>query len=544
MPRSPVRPPARSPRPPSDAGPREVVLVYPFARRYTGAFSTHRFPGLATAHAGLPLLGEILRRRGHRVRIYDEQITPFSPWMFDGADLVGISTQTSWAPRAYEIAQVARSAGKPVVLGGAHPTLNPDEALDHADFVVRNEGERTLPELLEALEGARPLAGISGLSFHEGSKKVHNPARPFLTNDELDRLPDPNWGLIEGWTNPLLKPLNRWIYYTQATRGCPFHCTYCSITREFGRALRHRSARAVLAELHRNFDPDRQFLFFMDDSLAANRAFFRELLEGMIEEKLVPRLGWHSQMRSDVVRDPKLLDLMVRTRCMFATFGFESINPKTLDRLKKSQSVEQIERCIAAFRERGILVNGFFMLGGDDDTVESIRATEAFASRAGCMLAGFMPMTPFPGTAFYEELDAEGRIFTKDWELYDVQHVVFHPRRLPAETLYRETLACYDRFYGRLSQLKNITHIRWEMATPFTVLLGASWPLTKRFQYRKELLANRDYLRMLRGLGEGSRRGKASVPPLDPSGWAQEALTMRPLKRAWGTAARALAALA
>lgn len=507
---------------------KRILLVNPAARRFTGNLSTHRIPLLATAHSGLPLLAAILRARGHAVRVVDEQLTPFRPAMLDDVDLLGVSVQTSWAPQGYRIARAARDRHIPVVLGGAHASLAPDEAIEHADFVVRNEGERTLPELLDALDGRRSFDDVLGLTHRREGKPVHNAQRPFLTNDELDQLPLPDWSAIDRFADPISSPLNRFVYFTLATRGCPFGCNFCSITPVFGRGFRHRSVSAILDELRARFDPERQFLFFLDDSLAVGGGFLNELLTRMRDEKLTPKLGWHSQMRVEAAADPETVRLMKETNCWFATFGFESINPRTLAAYDKGQSVDDIRRAIARLRDAGIVVNGFFVLGSDDDDRATVEATLDFAISSGCLLAGFMPLTPFPGTPLHARLDGEGRILTRDWELYDVQHVVFRPARMSPLELYRATLDCYRRFYARMGWrwIRESLAKKW---TFFGVLVGGTWPVAKMISWGLERLANLDYERALaRVSAPGSR---AMMPTLsDEKLWRKDLLTLRPLK--------------
>ncbi|MBI5479236.1 MAG: B12-binding domain-containing radical SAM protein [Deltaproteobacteria bacterium] len=493
---------------------RKVVLIYPVSRRYSGSLSTHRLPGLVTAHSGLTILAQILGRQGRLVRVYDEQLTPFGEAMVADADLVGISVQTSWAPRAYRIAAVLRRRGIPVVLGGVHVTLNPDEAVRHADFVVRGEGERTLPELLRALEAGTGLEHVLGLSYRRGDVVHHNPPRPLLTGRELDEVPWPRLELIEGLEGPG-HPLNRFIYFTMATRGCHQACRYCSVTRVFGRSLRHRSVASVVAELRARFDPDRQFLFFMDDSLAADPDYLKSLLQALLDERLVPRHGWHSQLRADAAEDLELLRLMRATNCVWVTCGFESIDQRSLEALGKGQRPDDVWRAITRLREHGVLVNGFFMFGTDHDGPEAMAETVRFARRAGCFAAGFMPLTPFPGTPVFEELEAEGRIFTHDWELYDVQHVVFHPRRMSAWDLYSGTLASYPAFYRADHPMRH-ARVALGRGLPLADLaIGATWPWLKHLAWAREVAANLDYARALRALRPG-----ADLPDLDSGGLA------------------------
>jgi anaerobic magnesium-protoporphyrin IX monomethyl ester cyclase len=483
---------------------RRVLLVYPRSGRYSGLLSTNRMPGLVTAHAGLTILAQLLERRGIAVRVIDESLTPLTDGHLDGVDLVGISIQTSWSLRGYRIARRARALGLPVVIGGVHATLNPDEAIAHADWVVRGEGEQALLELVAAIESGEGFERILGLSYRQQGVVRRNPDRPPMSEEELDRVPWPCLERIEGFSDPLRHPLSHRLYFTMLTRGCDQACTYCSIIRVFGRALRRRKVASVIEELGARFDPKREHLFLMDDSLAVDKDYLKAVLDGLRKHRLVPRLGWHSQMRADVASDPELVRLMRETNCMFVTCGFESVDDKSLRALGKGQTERDVQQAIATLRDNGIAVNGFFMFGTDHDRPETISRTLEFAKRSGCTLAGFMPLTPFPGTPVHKQLEREERIFTKNWELYDVQHVVFRPRQMSALELYWRTLSCYPAFYGPSYYSRGLTGALGRRVDPFVVAVGALWPLAKQLSWAREVGANLDYLLALRRL---ERRG-------------------------------------
>lgn len=216
----------------------------------------------------------------------------------------------------------------------------------------------------------------------------------------------------------------------------------------------------------------------------------------MLKNKLVPKHGWHSQLRVEVANDPDLLRLMKETNCLFVTCGFESTNAKSLKALAKGQSPADVKRAVRKLTDNGMIVNGFFMFGTQHDTVEDMPNTVKFAKEAGCMLAGFMPLTPFPGTPLYTQFEREGRIFTRDWELYDVQHVVYDPERMSAFDLYTKTLDCYRQFYGTDFYVRH--GLKAFKKSPFVVGIGAAWPLIKQYCYARELTANIDYIRALR----------------------------------------------
>ncbi|MBI3070522.1 MAG: B12-binding domain-containing radical SAM protein [Deltaproteobacteria bacterium] len=489
---------------------KRVTLLYPAARRRIGKLSTHHLPGLATPHSGLPILATILTAKGYDVRVYDESVTPFDERMFDDADFVGISIQTAWAERGYALAERARARGILVAFGGAHATLAPDNAILHGDFVIRGEGERTLPELLGALSvDATTLNAILGLTYRDAGVVKHNPDRPMLTGDELDALPFPDMTRIAGLDRIARAPLNQFVYQTMVSRGCSMKCTFCSVAQTF-RDFRHRSVANVLEELGSRFNPTTQFLFFQDDSIGCDPEWLKALLDGMRRAKLVPKLGWHSQMRVDVARDKDLVRLMRETNCYFATFGFESINPRSLKTMGKGQSPHDIRRTIETMRTNGIYVNGFFVVGTDDDDLATIDATLEFALDSGCVVAGFMPLTPFPGTPLHERLAHEERIFTDDWELYDVQHVVFFPKRMTPKALYTGLLGAYRKFYSAANLWRKAIDIARRTQHWFHLLIGPSWPIVKQIDLAVERLSNHDYLRMLTRL-QGPGHPKVSL---------------------------------
>jgi radical SAM superfamily enzyme YgiQ (UPF0313 family) len=192
----------------------------------------------------------------------------------------------------------------------------------------------------------------------------------------------------------------------------------------------------------------RRNVFFYDDNFNANPKRTKELLENILRAGVVPKM-WTAQVRAtEVVRDRELLELMRRTRCMMVYIGLESINPETLKEFNKRQSVEQIEEAIAVLKEHGIRTHGMFVLGSDEDTVETVRATADFAIRTDISTIQFLILTPLPGTHYFDNLRAEGRLFDDDWSHYDAHHTVYMPRRISAYDLQVETMEAMRRVYA------------------------------------------------------------------------------------------------
>ena len=436
-------------------------------------YSYARYPRL-----GLPMIGAALRQQGHDVRIYNPQLASVDWDDLHAADLVGISTITSTAPSAYRYADDLRACGIPVVIGGSHVTFLAGEALEHADYVARGEGgEALMLELIDALQGEREIETIRGLSFTRDGRPLHNHLRERCGN--LDQLPLPDLSLIVGHERLTSTPI-------MTSWGCPFACNFCSVTTMFGRRSRCRSVASVIAELEER-QPRR--VFFYDDNFAADKARLKELLRAMIEAGLV--MPWTAQVRTDVVDDLELLELLRRSGCDRLCLGLESVNQATLDSYAKSQSVNDIVQAVAMLRRYGIKTHGMFVLGGDGDTVQTLRGTVDFALRHHIDSLMLNILTPGPGTRQYAEMKAQGRLLNTRWQLYDGQHVVFRPQQMTPDELQRETLRGYQRFYSMRRLLGYVVTLR------FARLRVQSWGWWYVRSWRREK-SNRAYLKKLR----------------------------------------------
>ncbi len=408
------------------------------------------FSGILLPRLGLPIIGSILRSYGHQVKIFCEEIKSINWDEVRKADLVGISSITSTALRAYEVASRVKAFGKPVVMGGPHVTFLPEEALKYCDFVVRGEGEETFPELIEAIEGKRPLEKVRGVSYKIKEKAVNNPLRPLITN--LDELPRPDLSLIEGNEKIKVAPI-------MASRGCPYNCSFCSVTKMFGRAYRVRSVENVLKELK---EIKQKAVFFYDDNFTQNRKRLYEFCQAIIESGV--KKIWSAQTRIDIADDFNLLKLLRKSGCSLFHIGFESINPETLKLYRKKLDPRGYLEAIKKIKKAGIDIHGMFVLGSDADTVQSIRETVKFAKKAHLFSAQFLILTPLPGTPFFAELEKREQIFTKDWSLYDGHHVVFQPAKMSVWELQLESVKAFLKFYSRREFFKNVAAFHWVRA--------------------------------------------------------------------------------
>src|SRR5438270_797521 len=295
---------------------RKLVFIEPSSTHL------HIYSRVTIPRLGSVLLGTIMRSKGYDVRVYIEDIQPIDMNEVLSADLVAVSAITSTAPQSYRLADSARAAGAVVVMGGTHTSFMPDEGMQHADFVVRGEGEFAFQELV------------------------------------------------------------------------------------------------------------------------------KELLRGMITRDLTPQRG--AQVRTETVDDPELLQMMRDSNCFNVYVGFESINPRTLKLFQKKQDLAKIERSIEKFHAHKIRIHGMFVVGSDEDDLETLDATATFARKHDIDSIQFMILTPIPGSPDWDTLYAKGDkyVINKNWSLYDGHHCVHQPRRMSPYELQLGAIKAMEKFYS------------------------------------------------------------------------------------------------
>jgi radical SAM superfamily enzyme YgiQ (UPF0313 family) len=374
-------------------------------------------------------------------------------------DLVGISVNTMSAHRAYALADRFRARSVPVVLGGWHVTFRPDEAAAHADAVVVGEADDVWSAVLaDAERGAlRP--------------------RYVSRNDtDLSRYPRARRDLLDGrryFTKNLV----------QATRGCPYRCSFCSVS-TINPKYRRRPVEDVVAEIRRL---DGRTLFFIDDNLFIHRRYTRALFEA-----LVPlRRHWVGEASIDLADDPELLDLAVASGMTGLLVGFESVVPGSVLEMNKQRTnrTADYRRQIHALQSRGVGVLAMFTFGFDGDGSDVFERTLAFCEEADVFGASFGILTPFPGTPTYEKLEAAGRIRTRDWRLYDLQHEVFDLEGWPPGALEAGVRGIEERYYSWPAFVRRTVRLRRypRLLRPANLLLY----LTVNLQYFASLRRRR-----------------------------------------------------
>jgi radical SAM superfamily enzyme YgiQ (UPF0313 family) len=354
--------------------------------------------------------------------LWDDRIERVPPAL--DADLVALSVETFTARRAYGLSEHYRRQGLPVVLGGVHPTLVPDEAGEHANSVVVGDAAGVWSEVV-----ADARAGCLRRVYRAN-------APPTLEGARYDR---------RVFRGKPYAPVAQVLF----GRGCRFTCDFCCVRALSGETLRHRPVPEVADEVA---GLDARHLFFVDDNLFADVERARELLAA-----LAPlRRRWACQLSLDVATNERLLDELAAAGCVVAVVGFESLDERNLLAMRKSPNLGRAYRDAARrMGARGILVYGTFVFGYDEDSPASFDACLELAVESRFFLANFNPLTPTPGTPLFDRLRAEGRLLHERWWLdpaYRYGQATFRPRGMTPEQL---ELGCWRarRSFNRVTTI-------------------------------------------------------------------------------------------
>lgn len=373
------------------------------------------------------------------VTLVDEGIEDIDPDV--DADLIGISAITGTAPRAYELADHFRQRGIPVVLGGVHTTLVPEEASQHADSVIVGYAERTWPQLLRDF-----VCGRMKDRYDQGS------------NLSLSGLPFPRRDLM---------PSRRYVtmHTFEATRGCIHSCEFCVVPAAWGHPLQ-KPVSEVVADIRQMGS---RKLIFLDLNLIADIDYAKELFSALVPLKI----KWGGHATTIIAWDEDLLDLAAKSGCRALLLGFESLNQESLVETRKGfNQRKDYYYVVRQLHERGIGIMGCFVFGFDHDRPDIFEETVEFVNSANIDLPRYAILTPFPGTPLFHRLEQEGRILTRDWSLYDGQHVVYEPCQMTSEQLLRSTESSWKRSYSFRSIAKRLAGSRIQLPVSIAANIG------------------------------------------------------------------------
>jgi radical SAM superfamily enzyme YgiQ (UPF0313 family) len=393
----------------------------------------------------------------------------------DPTDLAAITVEIYTARRGYEIAAEYRARGVPVILGGFHPSLFPEEAQVHADSILVGDAETVWHQVLEDVQN--------------GGLKPRYTASPGIAQDGGVL---PRRSIYEG--KGYLP-----ITLMQFSRGCRFACDFCAISTFFDRKHYVRRTHEVLREIE---EQERKFVFFVDDNFLSNHEAAKSFLRDLIPMKI----RWVSQASMDMTNDPELMELLVRSGCVGNVIGFESLDPRNVKGMRKAPNLMEkgaskatsgwnvYERQCQVLRDHHLQTWAAFTLGHDHDTVESIRETHQFAMENKFCFAAYNILMPYPSTPLYARLKSEGRLLWDGrWWLhpeYRFNHASFRPTNLTPDEL---TAVCWEnrRDWNTAGSIfKRMWDFKTHLSSPYRLGVYLTYnPIYGREAYSKQGLS-------------------------------------------------------
>lgn len=364
-------------------------------------------------------------------------------------DLVGITSYTINIHRAYQIADQFRKRNVPVVMGGIHVSMEPEEAKKHADIVIVGEAEETWPQFID--------------DFRKGMRKKIYKAeqRPSLVD-----LPIPRFSLINK-----SHYLDYKVIPIQTGRGCPHSCDFCSVTKFSGKQYRPRPIPDVINEIKTIGE---KIYFFIDDNIFASPSRARELLKALIPL----RISWFGQATISAARDKELIELARESGCIEMGVGLESLSDKNLRAVGKTiNKVKHYEKNLKVYRKAGIRVLGSMIFGFDDDRPGVFKKTYHFLLKNRVPYTYWSPLCPYPGTSLYERLKEQGRLRDVKWWLnpdgktYGLQ---FTGTKIEEKIFSKNLYNYYKRFYSLRSIIKR-TLFPPQQRWPSTICLNLAY---------------------------------------------------------------------
>lgn len=435
-----------------------------------------------------PLANYLIYNR-KTVKILDENINQITK---EGMDdllkgmsqpyIFGISCVTANIVSGYNVAKNLKAMypDSKVIMGGIHPTVLPEEALNTGcvDIVVRGEGEETLNSLHERIKNKTSYSDVNGISYiDENEKIIHNPpARLFPDLNLL--LPFP-YHLFE-------KDIDKYNFgIVIVTRGCPHDCIFCSSRSVLGKKYRYPSPEKVVEQLDLLVDRyKRRYIYFVDDNLVVNKNWTIELCKLMVKREYYKRVKFSCSLRGDAVSE-EVLKYLKKAGFVLLNFGIESVINRLLKILKKGETIEEMTKAVVLTRKLGITVGGTFILGLPTETKEERRANYTWALKY-LDLARFNNLSPYPGTESYEIAKKEGRLNVgENWNnlnpvsaLVEQSALPYVPKTCSKEELYKD-IRSFNYWYWlrpkKIFLLLSVNNPTWFTLKPGWYLNPLEW---------------------------------------------------------------------
>jgi len=396
------------------------------------------------------------------VVMYDDRLEniPYDEY----TDLVAITVETFTARRAYEISEEYRKRGRKVIMGGMHVSLIPNEVKEHCDSIMIGDAEDKWGEMIEDVRKGT-------LKDEYNCAPVTVPQKGVITRRDI-------------FKNKKYMP----ITLMQFSRGCRYNCKYCASSVYFKQKHFCRDIDEVVQEIQ---SQNRKLIFFVDDNIVGDKQKAKELFKRLIPLKI----KWVSQGSIDMLEDDELMKLMVKSGCLGHVIGFESIRPDSINTMGKGVNKkfvqDQYKEAIKKLRKYGLQTWAAFTVGHDTDTVESIKATYEFALKNKFCFSAYNILMPYPGTALYNQLEAEGRLlYDGKWWLhpeYRFNYAAFVPKNMTAPELTETAYYCRKNFNSIKSVLYRLFEPKTNLRNPirfFTYIIYN--PVFRREVFEKQ----------------------------------------------------------
>jgi len=426
----------------------KILLVNPSA----GIWNTRN-----TMPLGLAYIAAVLEQQNYDVRVLDLTVENKSGEQIKkeirSNDIVGITSTTPTIYNAWNVCSIAKEEGVPVAMGGPHPTALPQESVDKCDIIVNGEGEKTIVDVCNAIDGKKIKASmkkVRGIYYKQGKKIVSTGKQEFIKN--LDSIPFPAMHLFPDISNystqhPLLdkKVISGSII---TSRGCPYNCVFC-FKSIFGNVYRYRSPQNVVEEWKLLVEEyNVKEIGIVDDSFTSYPKRAIEICKLIVEQNLQTPWLTPSGIRIKPV-SRELLQWMMRSGCYRVAFGIESGSQRVLEKIGKKLTLREIEESVKLAKSVGLETLGFFMIGNYGDDMQSIKQTIAFSKKLDLDYAQYLITVPYPGSMLFNIVKQRGRFLINKWDEYGTfeDRAYFELDEVTEELVERMHKQAYRDFY-------------------------------------------------------------------------------------------------
>ena len=437
---------------------KKLLLIQPSPYEKDGKVIKKKklyFTGLA-----LPLLAALTPDDWETELIYEViEDVPFDT----DADLIGVSTMGHGVIRSIDIAKEYRRRGKTVILGGYMASIMPEEAVKYCDSLIIGDAELVWQQMLSDFENGK-------------LKKTYE--KPLEGN--WYSTPSPRFDLLEGKNLGDFLPV-------QAGRGCPNSCSFCSVSCLYSGRYVKRPLSEVIRDIEQIKSLGYKKILLLDDNIFSDRKYLDSLLDTLIKLDI----SWMSQCEITIGKDDELLEKLQKSGCTTLSFGLESISRESLISMDKGWAVPaEYDFLIQNIRNHGIDVSTEMVVGGEGDTLESIRMTKDFIERNKISVPRFYILTPFPGTRFFDQIKEEGRLVNNDIYSYDGTSAVYRPKNMTPDELTQAYWELYSELFTIKSIIKRNIFRKEMLKTPARCIFNMGVNLYYRDQIKRSITPN------------------------------------------------------